>query len=340
MTEELRRLLKENFVDATVEAGGKIYRIEPQVSVNFKNGTFETRVEAFKVFCGDKETSCGSFEGLLKLLTGKGGEQIKIVAAGNFESYAEYLADEQFKKIDMAGLLEKYLPIADEFSLTTTFNSYDEGHPCGIFKVGESQAAEAAKGIGEYAKNSALSAYKRLTDGQKREIPPFEELYAAIKEEYRLYASARAEVMEKHGGSVFFGDEFSRGNAKYSKYEGLRGAYYAVDFEGACLFNLEKMKKNTKIRPDDWELALEYYAPLKSSLKRIETGFAWHCTALAQLSKTMYFELNGGSISWLKGLKNDYDMRRLEDLAFYRSGKCVFSSCTHEQFHRDFSAEK
>lgn len=340
MTEELRRLLEEKFVAATVEADGKTYRIEPEISVKFTDGAFEKRASAFNVFCGGKKAVYKSFEQVLKAIKRQGEEEIKIISAGDFKTYEEYLADERFKNIDMAGLLEKYLPIADEFSLTAPFNKYDEEHPYGIYKVGESEAAEAAKGIEEYAKKSALSAYQRLSEGQRRELPPFDMLYKEIKEEYALFASARSKLMEEHGGHVFFGDEFGRGNVKYSKYEGLRQAYGAVDFEGACLFSLGKMKENTETRPDDWELGLEYYAPLKGALKRIETGFVWHCTASGLLSKTLYFELNSESIGWLKGLENDYDMRLLEDLAFYRAHRCVFSSCTHEGFHCDLSAEK
>ncbi len=339
MTRELRRLLEENCVTVTVEAGGKIFRIEPEISVVFSDGAAEWKATAFNLFSEGDKTACKNFERVLEILR-QGGEEIKIVSAGDFETYDEYLADERFKHIDMTGLLEKYLPIADEFSLTTSFNKYDAEHPYGIYKVGESEASEAEKGIEEYAKKSALSAYKRLSDGQRRELPPFEKLYDEVKAEYRSYAAARGKFMEEHGGNVFFGDEFARDNAKYSKYDGLQQMYSAVDFEGTCLYTLEMMKKNTKTRPSDWELGIEYYAPLKSALKRVETGFVWHCTASGQLSKTLYFELNAESIGWLKKLKNDYDMRRLEDLAFYRARRCIFSSCTHEEFHCDLSAEK
>lgn len=339
MTEELKRLLEESLVEVKVEAGGEVFEIEPEISVKFSDGEVKTRAMSFNVFCDGKRTACRSFEKVLKILGRHGGEQIKIISAGG-RDYNEFLAEERFKNIGMEELLQKYLPLADEFSLTATFNEYDAEHPYGIYKVGESEAGEAARGIEEFAKSSALTAYQRLTNGQKSELPPFEELYAEIKEEYRLYASAHAEVMEEHGGNAFFGDEFAMENAKYSKYNGLQQAYYAVDFAGTCLFTLEKMKKNDKARPNDWELGLEYYAPLKNSLKRIETGFVWHCTASGQLSKTFYFQLNGESIGWLKTLKNDYDMRRLEDLAFYRARRCIFSSCTHEEFHCDLSAEK
>lgn len=339
MTKELRRLLEDNCVAATVEAGGKIFRIEPEISVVFSGGAAEWKATAFNVLSDGKETVCKSFKNLLKTLR-QSGEEIKIISAGDFKTYEEYLADERFKHIDMAGLLEKYLPIADEFSLTTLFNEYDAGHPYGIYKVGESEASEAEKGIEEYAKKAALRAYQGLSDGQRSKLPPFDKLYEEVKAEYRSYAAARGNFMEEHGGSVFFADEFAKGNAKYSKYGGLWHMYSAVDFEGTCLYTLEKMKNNAKTRPNDWELGIEYYAPLKSALKRVETGFVWHCTASGQLSKTLYFEINAESISWLKKLKNDYDMRRLEDLAFYRARRCVFSSCTHEEFHCDLSAEK
>ncbi len=337
MTDEslLFTLLEEDRADTVVEADGKVYKIEPQITVDFDGSVFEEKISGYRAVSCGKEYGCADFKELLKLVRKNG--DVKIVSAGGFASLEEYLADKKFKTIGMAELLEKYLPSADEFSLTAPFNEYDGEHPYGIYRVGEREAAAAAAKLSEYTKKTALAAYGRLTEGQKRQLPPFERLYAEVKEEYSKYAAGRAEFMEANGGSVFFGDEFAKGNAKYSKFKELWHMYEAVDFEGTCLFCLGKMRQNIKIRPDDYELGLECYAPLKGAHRRTEVGFVWHCTASGRLAKTMYFSLNGGSIGWLKALKDDYDMGILEDLAFYKEGKCIFSSCTHERYHTDLS---
>lgn len=48
-----------------------------------------------------------------------------------------------------------------------------------------------------------------------------------------------------------------------------------------------------------------------------------------------YFALNEQTTAWLAQFEHDYQFTKLEDLAFYKGDKLLFSSCTHEGFHND-----
>ena len=70
-----------------------------------------------------------------------------------------------------------------------------------------------------------------------------------------------------------------------------------------------------------------------------EYSFITHCTE-GSLSNTLYFALNEDTKAWLLQFKNDFEIKgELEDLAFYKKGELVFSSCTHERFHGDVKKE-
>ena len=40
---------------------------------------------------------------------------------------------------------------------------------------------------------------------------------------------------------------------------------------------------------------------------------------------------------WLLQFDTDYDIDPFEDLAFYKENTLLFSSCTHEGYHEDFT---
>lgn len=55
MTDEslLFTLLEEDRADTVVEAGGKVYKIEPQITVDFDGGKFEEKISGYRaVSCG------------------------------------------------------------------------------------------------------------------------------------------------------------------------------------------------------------------------------------------------------------------------------------------------
>ena len=116
-------------------------------------------------------------------------------------------------------------------------------------------------------------------------------------------------------------------------------AYSAVDFTGTCEYILEKLKKEQTERPLTEELESDENKALKDNLIKTEVTFVWHCTSSSELSKVFYFKLNDDTVEWLKRFKSDYDLELLEDLAFYKKGKLLFSSCTHERFHSDCTEE-
>ena len=85
------------------------------------------------------------------------------------------------------------------------------------------------------------------------------------------------------------------------------------------------------------DLRTEENEVLYENLIKKEIGFSNHCTETGSLLLTYYFKLNNQTKAWLSQFKTDYDLNGLEDLAFYKNGKIMFSSCTHERFHTDLS---
>ena len=73
---------------------------------------------------------------------------------------------------------------------------------------------------------------------------------------------------------------------------------------------------------------------LKQNLIKYEILYHNHCTESGGLMVNYYFKLNEETKKWLLQFKNDFDINgSLEDLAFYKDEKLVFSSCTHEKFN-------
>lgn len=265
----------------------------------------------------------------------KDGEVNVVKYPRGCETLEEYRAAREFDCIDMKGLLDKYLPFADRFSLTCPFSCPDEEHWFGERKLHKEQAAAANAKAEKVLTEQVKGVFMRLSESDKAKLPPFEKLLEDITREVHEYRAAHSGTAEQSGGQTFICDEFSCGNTKYREPQELWQIYHSLDMLETFKWNSGKMTENENDVPIDAELNDELYAPLARDLINIEITYCWHCTITSQLSKVFYFRLTDSSIAWLAARKNDYDMGLFEDLAFYKGDELLFSSCTHEGFHND-----
>ncbi len=334
-----------------LESQLKLLLEEEKGTIRFRSNGIEYSAEPILIFDFDKESgeSTCKFGGILLEFNGQTkkykdfekffkvfeNDKIEIISINDkFKSIEEYENKKAFDNISMEGLLDIFAPLADSFSLTCPYNGgYDSAHQFGVYRIDEKLAEEALSQLEEAEKASCFKVYSLIPERQRAKLPPFEKLYGEIIEECNCFASKNQTKAEECGGNVFFCDEFAEGKTKYKEPEELWYLYHSAGFIRTCRYSLEKMLHNTVERPIDAELDEEEYKPLKNSLLNIKTGFVWHCTVSGTLSKTFYFKLDSKTLQWLKKYKNDYALCGLEDLAFYRDGKLLFTSCTHEKFH-------
>jgi len=329
-TEELLSVLK-NFNDVYLSGGKGEAEIEPQMSVILKKdgSDYKIKLSGYTVRYGGKERKIKPEKLIARLSKFKLIENGKVKLAGIGHgkiSYGDYLAENDFLKIDMVRLLDKYGDIANAFSLTCPYNGADGE----TYNLSDELAEIALKEITGEMREASRERLKTSSG-----LPPFDELYAEIEEEYRLLYKEKEEFAKSHDGHIFLCDEFARGKTKYKKPSELWHVYHNAEFAGWCARRLEEMKNSAKKRELCAELEDEEV--LKQNLEDIKASFSWHCTTSSELSKTFYFTLNDETKKWLLRHKTDYDFTVLQDLAFYNDGDILFSSCTHERFHTDLS---
>lgn len=325
-----------------------IAALNSALQINLDNGITVNPVMGIKLFSakaefarlysllsvGGKSKKVKKDKKLFKLLEKAGvyrNGEVSVVSVGEEEmTVAEYEAKLAFDCLDMAGILEKYLPLADSFSLTC---------PYGKNRISEQLAAEALKKVNESAYRQAETEFMGAAEEERAKLPSFKKIYADLENEYKAYCRQNSALIEANDGYGCFTDVFSGEREKYNSLDELWHAYSAVDFTGTCEYILEKLKKEQTERPLTEELESDENKALKDNLIKTEVTFVWHCTSSSELSKVFYFKLNEQTIVWLKKFKSDYDLELLEDLAFYKKGKLLFSSCTHERFHSDCTEE-
>ena len=331
---QLKNLLEKDGVSVKFSVDDTEYSAEPVMVYEFNEATglADFKVDGFTLEKKGRRKSFKNYESFFEKFENK---QVKLISINDeFESIESYEEEKAFENINMEKLLATFMPIADSFSLTCPFNSgYDEEHPFGLYRVDAKLAERALNELEEWEKKTAERQYDCIPEKDRKKLPAFETLYEEVKAECRDYRRKHAEKADKFGGNVFFGDEFSEGNTKYKKPAELWHVYEAVDFVETCRYTLDKTAENKKERRLDAVLDKKEYVELKSSLIKTEVGFTWHCTTSGMLSETFFFKLNETTARWLKKFENDYALEGLEDLAFYKDGKLIFSSCTHEKFH-------
>lgn len=348
--DRLRNLLEEEKVEVEVasydtsktdsyEIGFNVYLVAHKSGTKLKYRGYT--VETFK----DKRHIFKKFRYIFQLFAYLEKElvfdadEVTVVSynSGQYNTYQEYTDALAFNNIDMSGILEKYLPHADRFSLNCPFClEYDAEHMQGTYRLSDVHA--------EYARNKARTVtlknlgrvYERINNQDKENLPSFDSLIEIITDEIKDFRHALGDkFIDSNGGNSFICDEFSMGKTHLTSPQDLWHFYHSLDNLFMYYWICDKLQKNTIERPLDAILDTEYYLPLKQDLINIEVTFCWHCTMSSELTKVFYFRLTENSIAWLNTLKNDYDMRELQDLAFYNGDMLLFSSCTHEGFHSD-----
>ena len=331
---QFERLLKDDGVSIRFRADGIEFSAEPQMSYFFDEaqGISEFKATGFELTSGGKTQSYQKIEELFENFVTK---QVELISINDmYCSLEEYEEEKAFENIDMEDLLKIYLPIADSFSLNCPYNDgYDAEHRYGIYSISDELAKKAIDGLASVMEETSRKQYAQISEEERVKLPPFDRLYKEIGEECAAFRKKNSKKAEKFDGNVFFCDIFGTKKSKYKEPPELWHLYHAVDFVETCRFGLDKMKENAEQRSLLAELDGEEYGELKGSLIKTDVTFSWHCTTSGQLTKVFYFALNDGTVEWLKRHKNDYDFNKLQDLAFYRDGKCVFSSCTHEGYH-------
>jgi len=334
MTEkELKYLLCEEQVTVKLSgADGNVIVVDPQLSFSVSS-VYETNISGYDLYTdGENSEFYETFEGLVEKLKAmqvfKNGEAELLSINDAFKSLEEYEEKKAFDCLDMAGLLDKYMPIADSFSLTC---------PYGDYNISGELADKALTEIKKLMYNSAKEQFECSHGDERAKLPPFDVLYDNVAREYGEYRKKHKRRIEKNDGFAYFYDVFGEGKGNYKEPEELWHTYFAVDFVGDCSRDLERLKNTGRKQALETELDNEHYRILKANLLKTDVAFGNHCTISGMLSKTFYFKLNETTARWLLQFQTDFDLKYLEDLAFYKDGELIFSSCTHERYHNDYT---
>lgn len=328
---------------AVAAADGRTITVSPRLVFNVNDLKANFKSSGFQIDGADGFTFADTLGELAQALAASGalkdGKAKLVTINGEHETLAAYERKKAFDHIDMKGLLEKYLPSADRFSLSCPFNEgFDDEHMFGIYRIAESDAAAALGTLEKWCYGSARSQFLHIPEEERKKLPPFESLYAQIREKCLMHRRRHAERIAECGGHSFFCDEFR--SEEYGGRDEIYAVFHAVDFFETCKYAIEKTKELPREREAESILDGCGCRELKDSLISCEVTFCWHCTVSSRLSVVFFFEINDRTAEWLSRRKNDYDFEFLEDLAFYRGDRLLFSSCTHERFHNDLTELK
>lgn len=345
---KLRELLNsEEIYFVEICKGDYVYIIEKDLSVNFSWANESVEIKGYNLLLKNCEKTTGIYktkksDSMINYLKKEGffdRDEITLCSVdGEYNSVEEYEEFVKFDKLDMAGLLEKYAD-CDSFSLTAPYAAgITKKYPDGIYKIDKKLADEVFIATENDYKEELKQMYDNIPQEERKDLPEFEVLYLNIRNEAaEFHKKYRA---GKPNSNKFFSDYFANGKTVYTQPEDLWHFYEMTGLLFDIKESLERMQKNVRERAIDCELNEEEYLPLKPYLKEVKPAFNWHCTNSSALHKIFYIELNDDTKKWLLNYKSDYDLNRLDDLAFYKDGRLMFSSCTHEKFHNDFSKNR
>ena len=278
-----------------------------------------------------KNKKCRSYEMLIKFLKKEKvltEDSVTLVSINDrFSSLREYEEELVFDALNMRGLIEKYENIADSFVLVGGANETCPISPSEaekILSVTEQEFLERNK-----------KAYQNLSDEVRAVLPDFKTLCAEIKAEVNAAFDAK-----KGDEPLFMCDQVADGKTRYHEpMDFFWHMYHNTEFLSERQRELEKRISNAAA-PLPSELADERFCALKPFLISYAPAYSWHCTTTSCLCNVYRFRLTEETKQWLLQFETDYELDGLEDLAFYQGEKLLFSSCTHEGFHSDYSKEK
>ena len=276
-----------------------------------------------------KDRRCRRYDTLIKFLKKENvlvGDSLTLVSInGRFSTLTAYEEELAFDALDMRGLLEKYEGMADSFVLVGA---------CEQESLSKEEKELARHEIEKDTLERGLAAYQRLSDEERALLPDFQTLCADIREEIRAYIKENGRE-----AAMFLCDRQSEGKTRYQKPQNFLWHLY-IDLQRLEDFEVcnAAAADPALITSLDAPLNSEKLRVLKPYLISITPTCSWHCTT-GGLSKVYRFRLTEETKNWLLQYKTDYDLDELEDLAFYKGEKLLFSSCTHEGFHSDYSKE-
>ena len=241
----------------------------------------------------------------------------------------------------MKTLLTQY-PHATSFSLTGPFQTYfDQLHPYGTYKLDEVTINQIEKKTEKHLLQYLHDRYARWPSEDKNQHLPLDDLIVSIQQEVQAHLALVRSGQLPKDVSPFMCDVFMMGNAKYKQPMDLWHFYHEIShYEATYRATLDALKNNPVERDLLAIFQDPYYAPLQPCLIKTDISFFWHCTQSSQLAITYFFTINKQSLAWLHQLKGPFDMKALEDFALYCSNELLYSSCTHEGYETDLTAQK
>lgn len=278
---------------------------------------------------GEKK-SFSHFEALkrhLKRVEALRGEEAILISVDRRYSTAEdFLKNAPFQRASMSELLSRYSAKADSFELAAPFDGrIDKAHPTGFYYLPPEKGEEAVKECYTLLLIRLKEEYLSL----KKE-PPFDEIEASVRAIVQKNLPENEARAELKTAAQLCGEGF------LPVFTGLFDAMTLALKQRAAL---AKKAGNILLRPPHLDLADEKYEVLKHYLKSVRVTFFVHNRASEELKMVYRFFLNKETKDYLSSYSSDYEMRGLEDLAFFREEKMIFCSHTREKKHFDYSNE-
>lgn len=240
--------------------------------------------------------------------------------------------------VDFEKLVEFLSTKADSFSFTADYKKRLTEKDCTEYIAADKQRR--------------YNEVRRLWDEvvpkeEKKYLPAFEDICSENEKRVELYykIKKRTEIalcaMSKTQCLAFShskGEErllkFNADEALFgSKFKDIRGIdqiYNAYDSHADSKIYAELLLNKQDEYSENYGLA-ELDLP-HNHLIREELTNCWPSTSTTALHRVFYFSMNDESKQWLLSYKL-LSKLPLEDIAFYKNGKVVFSVCTHENFY-------
>lgn len=222
----------------------------------------------------------------------------------------------------MKKLLRKYKD-CDMFSLSERYSYFDlDTQEYRYYNLNDDECDIVIRRLEEETYNRLLELYLEYDYEDD-----FDEVYQDIKNEC-IMANNR-----------FIVDAAVNGETKYKCDGPIWMMYHDINHMVFAKRNLIELTKDSKVYELSDLFETEEYKALSDSIITSEIKFNNHCTT-GPLFRTYYFDFNNVTKRWLSNRKDVFDFRDgLEDLAFYKDGTLVYSTCTHEEYAIEIEAE-
>lgn len=324
---QLKYLLEKSGVDVILRGkNGEEVSVGHCISFDIMNENIT--FDGYDTEINGKIHKSKTYNSLIQYLkkVGAVGEIITLLKIGDLYDTIEELEEAvAFERLNMRGILEKYLPIADSFELVAPFEP--------TVKMTEEEGRKALELLQRSVTDEWTAIYDAIPTEDKALIPPMEALFERVESE------CKKEYEKCKQNNQFFDSAKVLEKCK-KPYADLEEMWEFYNLAGMLVENrdiIERCKSAPDERKGYAELELPKNVALKKSLLSVTPTFCWHCTVGGNVSNVFRFALNKETAAWLAAYQSDYDLEELEDLAFYKGDKLLFSSCTHECFHTDFS---